>query len=313
MPILQFDCAAWAPWQYRFGLDEFVRYVAYLMEGAVARMGPGVEQVCMIWSLQGWTQQLMAPFAVRCMSQLLHILQTMYPERIGVTFLCGVNSLFQGYFFRILRPWMSHRFLTTFQFVSDVRQLTEHIDRSQLPPNIGLTQLGGAHEEFPVPLRSVEDELDAFIAELGGPANLPVASEAAAAVAAAAQHTCISGAASGTHVGEVDVLQGKPCYIEVALESSTAAVDWHISGPLSGVAFGYRVCQAGIFGERVLEEGHGASADVAAPTPSRAGAIDGSLAIQEAWAGCKLRLMLYSSYSREDCRTLEYCVGVEAR
>lgn len=32
----------------------------------------------------------------------------------------------------------------------------------------------------------------------------------------------------------------------------------------------------------VFQEGHGASADVAAPTPSRAGAIDGSLAIQEA-------------------------------
>jgi len=315
MPILQVDVAEWRPWEYRWGIDEYIRYVAYMMEGACGRMGPGVEQVCMIWSMKGWTAQMMQPLPVRCAAQLLYIWQTMYPERIGAIFLCNVAAMFQGYFFNILRPWMSHRFLSAIYFVGNtpLQRLLEHIDLSQLPRYVGLTEIGGSHQDYPVPYRSVPDELDAFVADLGGPDNLPAASEVHKTIAVP-QQSSFDGSASGTHTGEVDLLQGRTFSLEISLVHETVSVDWYISGELHGVVFGYKICRPGMLGDSTLEEGTSTSAPASgAESPIAAPAITGNLAIQEAWAGCTLKLVLYSTYSREDCKVLGYCIGIEAQ
>jgi len=314
MPIVLVDVAKWAPADYRYGLDEYIRYVAYFMEGAIGRMGPGVEQICMICSMAGWTSEMMQPLAVRCASKLLYIWQNIYPERMGAIFLCNATQAFQGYFFRILRPWMSHRFLSNIHFVgSNLREtLFKHIDPSQLPAHIGLTPVGGTHEEHDVPWRSVPDELDAFIADLGGVDCLPSASDGLNAITMPCS-TEIKGDASATNTGDIDLLIGKTQILEVMLFENTLTIDWHITGDLHGVVFGYKVCSPGILGQRIHKEG---SLDVAdgACSPASAGCITGTLdLVGHKWAGCKLQLTLYNSYSRSDCKTLAFSVGVEAK
>merc|ERR1711972_699168 len=152
----------------------------------------------------------MKPVAVRCASQLLYIWQNMYPERIGAIFLCNVAQLLQVYLFRILRPWMSHRFLSSIHFIGSKPSeiLLKHIDPAQLPSHVGLTYVGGTHQEYIVPFRPVADELDAFIADLGGPDCLPAASDGLNAITMPCS-TEIKGDVSSTHTGDIDLLMGK--------------------------------------------------------------------------------------------------------
>lgn len=315
MPIILVDVAAWRPSEYANGIDEYTRMVGYMMEGAVGRMGPGVERCAMIWSMAGWTSEMMKPIAVRCAARLLHIWQTMYPERVGAIFLCSVARLFQGYFYRVLRPWFQHRFLSNIHFLgpNPTSALQQHINLDQLPERLGKTFLGGQHLEFPVPCRSCADEIDAFAQDCGGPDGLPAApASMGSAPIAAAKEEAVDAAQSGTCVGEIDLAQGRARTLDVRLTESTVSVEWHFSGDMHGVAIGYKVLCAGWFGaSRVLTEGRGSSTP-RGQSPSAGDSMSGRLEVDPAWGAATLSLSLYLSYARQDVKTLRYTLGVEA-
>ena len=52
MPVLHVDCENWKPTEY-YSVDEYIRYLAYILEGAVGRMGEGIawEAACLFLSL----------------------------------------------------------------------------------------------------------------------------------------------------------------------------------------------------------------------------------------------------------------------
>merc|ERR1712039_828974 len=119
--------------------------------------------------------------------------------------------------------------------------------------------------------------------------------------------TEIRGDVSSTNTGDIDLLMGKTRSVEVTIVENTLAIDWYISGDLHGVVFGYKVCAPGILGKRTLKEGTADAADN--NSPASAGCISGTLDLAgQKWAGSKLQLTLYNSYSRSDCKTLAYSI-----
>merc|ERR1740115_316558 len=74
MPILHVDCENWVPSSY-YSEHEYIRYVAYMMEGAVNRMGPDVERLFIIYWIPGLNAEMMKPFASKCAKILMATMQ----------------------------------------------------------------------------------------------------------------------------------------------------------------------------------------------------------------------------------------------
>lgn len=169
MPILLIDAANWVPSSY-YGVDEYVRYVAYITEVTMAQMGPGVERIFALFQLAGFSVEMMRPLATRCLIELARIVQYKFPERLGAAMLLNAPPMF-SLCWRWLSRIMDPRTHAKVHFVSrDAvhETLRRYIDEDQLS-----VHLGGKHEEHRAPVNSVRDEIREFLESRGGVQNLP--------------------------------------------------------------------------------------------------------------------------------------------
>lgn len=117
-------------------LNEFKRFVVYLIEKLCSRMQGDQEKFTMIADLQGWGY---SNCDIRGSLAALDILQNNYPERLGKLLIVHVPYLFMKAW-KIIYPFIDKNTKSKIIFVEDKNMMTkllEDIDESQLPEQYG--------------------------------------------------------------------------------------------------------------------------------------------------------------------------------
>lgn len=117
-------------------LDEFKRYVVYVLDKLCARMPRGQEMFVCIADLQGWGY---SNCDIRAYLAALDIMQNYYPERLGKVFLIHVPYVFMKAW-KIVYPFIDKNTRKKYVFVEDKdlkSTLLEDIEESQLPEMYG--------------------------------------------------------------------------------------------------------------------------------------------------------------------------------
>ncbi|EHA8586219.1 SEC14 cytosolic factor [Cocos nucifera] len=127
-------------------MDEFKRFVVYVLDNICARIPSGHEKFVGIADLQGWGY---SNCDIRAYIAALDILQNNYPERLGKVLLIHVPYIFMKAW-KIIYPFIDDNTKKKFVFVEDKKlraTLLEDMDESQLPEIYG----------GKLPLVSIED------------------------------------------------------------------------------------------------------------------------------------------------------------
>lgn len=117
-------------------LDEFKRYVIYVLDNTCTRLPSGREKFAAVADLKGWGY---SNCDIRAYVAALDIMQNYYPERLGRVFLIHVPYVFMAAW-KIVYPFIDDNTKKKFVFVSDKdldRTLRDAIDESQLPEVYG--------------------------------------------------------------------------------------------------------------------------------------------------------------------------------
>ncbi|XP_062213036.1 uncharacterized protein LOC133913787 [Phragmites australis] len=120
----------------RRDLDEFKRYVIYVLDKTVSRLPRDQEKFAAVADLKGWGY---SNCDIRAYLAGLEIMQNYYPERLGRVFLIHVPYVFMAAW-KIVYPFIDDNTKNKFVFVSDKeldKTLREAIDESQLPEMYG--------------------------------------------------------------------------------------------------------------------------------------------------------------------------------
>ncbi|KAL5720591.1 hypothetical protein ACHQM5_013248 [Ranunculus cassubicifolius] len=118
------------------GLDEFKRFVVYILEKIIARMPSGQEKFTAIADVQGWGY---SNCDIRAYLGALSILQDCYPERLGKLYLVHVPYVFMTAW-KIIYPFIDSNTRNKIVFVDNKKltsTLLQDIDESQLPDIYG--------------------------------------------------------------------------------------------------------------------------------------------------------------------------------
>ncbi|KAJ6847990.1 CRAL-TRIO domain-containing protein-like [Iris pallida] len=117
-------------------LDEFKRFVVYVLDKMCSRMPSGQEKFIAIADVQGWGY---SNCDIRAYLAALEIMQNYYPERLGKVFLIHVPYLFMKAW-KIVYPFIDNNTKKKFVFVDDKNlksTLLADIDENQLPDIYG--------------------------------------------------------------------------------------------------------------------------------------------------------------------------------
>ncbi|KAF5192735.1 Phosphatidylinositol transfer protein [Thalictrum thalictroides] len=118
------------------GLDEFKRFVVYVIEKMCSRMPGDQEKFTAIADVQGWGY---SNCDIRAYLGALSILQDCYPERLGKLYLVHVPYIFMTAW-KIIYPFIDNNTKNKIVFVDNKKltsTLLETIDESQLPEIYG--------------------------------------------------------------------------------------------------------------------------------------------------------------------------------
>lgn len=123
----------------RRDLDEFKRYVVYVLDRTCARLGGngGQEKFAAVADLQGWGYY--GNCDIRAYVAALEIMQNYYPERLGRVFLIHVPYVFMAAW-KIIYPFIDDNTKKKFVFVADKdlhATLRDAIDDSNLAEDYG--------------------------------------------------------------------------------------------------------------------------------------------------------------------------------
>ncbi|XP_010908808.1 uncharacterized protein [Elaeis guineensis] len=127
-------------------MDEFKRFMVYILDNLCARVPSGHEKFLVIVDLQGWGY---SNCDTRAYIAALNIMQNNYPERLGKALLIHVPYIFMKAW-KMICPFIDKNTKKRFVFVEDKNlkaTLLEDIDESQLPEIYG----------GKLPLVSIED------------------------------------------------------------------------------------------------------------------------------------------------------------
>ncbi|XP_044494256.1 CRAL-TRIO domain-containing protein YKL091C-like isoform X2 [Mangifera indica] len=121
--------------QNKGGLDEFKRFVVYILDKLCERT-TGEKKFVVIGDLKGWGY---ANTDLRAYLGALSILQDYYPERLGKMFVVHAPYIFMAVW-KIVYPFIDKNTRKKIVFVEDAKlksTLLEEIDESQLPETYG--------------------------------------------------------------------------------------------------------------------------------------------------------------------------------
>ncbi|CAM0872523.1 unnamed protein product [Alopecurus aequalis] len=117
-------------------LNEFKRYVVYILENTCTKLPVGQEKFASVVDLRGFGY---ANYDIRAMLAALDIMQNNYPERLGRVFLIHVPYVFMTAW-KMVYPFIDDNTKKKFVFVADRdldATLRDAIDVSQLPEEFG--------------------------------------------------------------------------------------------------------------------------------------------------------------------------------
>ncbi|KQK12099.1 phosphatidylinositol transfer protein 3 [Brachypodium distachyon] len=120
----------------RRDLDEFKRFVAYVIDRTCTRLPAGQEKFAAVADLKGWGY---ANCDIRAYVAALDIMQSYYPERLGRVFLIHVPRVFMAAW-RMVYPFIDDKTKKKFVFVADAdldAALRDAVDEAQLPEMYG--------------------------------------------------------------------------------------------------------------------------------------------------------------------------------
>jgi len=113
-------------------LDEFKRYVVYILDNTCTRLPAGQEKFAVVVDLRGWGYR---NCDIRAYIAALDIMQSYYPERLGRAIMIHVPYVFMAAW-KMLCPFIDEKTKEKFVFVADRdldAMLRGAIDESQLP------------------------------------------------------------------------------------------------------------------------------------------------------------------------------------
>ncbi|RZC13351.1 Phosphatidylinositol transfer protein 3 isoform A [Glycine soja] len=122
--------------QNKDGLDEFKRFVVYVLDKVCASMPPGQEKFVGIAELKGWGY---SNSDVRGYLSALSILQDYYPERLGKLFIVNAPYIFMKVW-QIVYPFIDNKTKKKIVFVEKNKvksTLLEEMEESQVPEIFG--------------------------------------------------------------------------------------------------------------------------------------------------------------------------------
>lgn len=122
--------------QIKDGLDEFKRFVVYVLDKLCSSMPQGQEKFVGIAELEGWGY---SNSDMRGYLSALAILQDYYPERLGKLFIVNAPYIFMKVW-KIVYPFIDNKTKKKIVFVEKKKvksTLLEDIDESQLPEIYG--------------------------------------------------------------------------------------------------------------------------------------------------------------------------------
>ncbi|KAL5795384.1 hypothetical protein ACOSQ2_000204 [Xanthoceras sorbifolium] len=122
--------------QNKGGLEEFKRFVVYILDKLCEKMPAGQEKFVVIADLQGWGY---SNSDLRAYLGALSILQEYYPERLGKLFILHAPYIFMTVW-KLVYPFIDNNTKKKIVFVEDKKlksTLLEEIDESQIPEIYG--------------------------------------------------------------------------------------------------------------------------------------------------------------------------------
>ncbi|XP_040246973.1 phosphatidylinositol transfer protein PDR17 isoform X2 [Aegilops tauschii subsp. strangulata] len=131
-------------------LDEFKRYVIYILDNTCTRLRTGQEKFAVVGDLRGWGY---ANCDIRAYVAALDIMQSCYPERLGRVLLIHVPYVIMAAW-KMLYPFIDDKTKEKFVFVAGSwdldATLRDSIDESQLPKEYeGRLELRGYNDLSP--------------------------------------------------------------------------------------------------------------------------------------------------------------------
>jgi hypothetical protein len=249
-------------------------------------------------------------------------MQEQYPERLGAAITCNEPMLFAA-MWRMVKGWIDPVTTAKFQFAGKnaTEVLLKYIDADVLA-----TSIGGNHQIYPCPDRSLEVETSEFLKS-----STPPTISDPSALRGCTDETIIDGGRPCVFAGQTTLVAGAIYSVQVHLEASTKSVSWNFEElKKREIAFGYKVVMPAqkappAMGISSMFGGYnvGAAAAVAAkgnsllmsqePAPIyfAQGKATGSIDIQQNWSGGILNLIFDNSAAKLFRATMDYEVTVE--
>ena len=154
-PICNYKLKHWNPDDY--GLDVYVRYVAFMLELLTSKFGTDVDapsQFVFLFDLEGFSMSLIRKNVREMIERLVYVAQSQYPERLGSVYLLNTPRGFSTAWVLIstlldAKTASKVFFLSPNKTGSFASQLDE---KANICPTTLSIDYGGQHNEYPLPM-----------------------------------------------------------------------------------------------------------------------------------------------------------------
>jgi hypothetical protein len=134
-------------------VDQYTRYVCYMIELMIASMKSAQDKFVVIFDLKGFYMSMVTKTNIRLMiKRLIYVAQAQYPERLEEVFLVNAPYGFETAWC-LIRPLLDQKTASKISFVTKEKFL-DYVDIGVLSKSYG-----GYHEEYRVPSEKIADEV----------------------------------------------------------------------------------------------------------------------------------------------------------
>lgn len=150
--LSKWDPHAYANGDQEEGVQEYVRYVLYMIELMIGSM-TNQQQFVVLFDLKGFSPRWVFQQNVRLMiRKLIYVAQAQYPERLYKVLLTNAPYGFETAW-SLIKPLLDEKTAAKIHFCSE-KAITNDIESQVL-----CVDYGGTHDEYPIPTRSLDEEL----------------------------------------------------------------------------------------------------------------------------------------------------------
>lgn len=146
------------PTQKDEAVDEYVRYIAYMIELMIGKMQPFPvpQQFVVLFDLEGFSSDMVFNKRARQMiARLIYVAQAQYPERLRKVYLINAPWGFSTAW-KLIKTLLDAKTASKISFVAGdlVKEMEEHVDEDTLA-----VTYGGKHAEYSSPSLSLQEEI----------------------------------------------------------------------------------------------------------------------------------------------------------